>query len=48
MILPTLQQWAEELEDKIQIVKFNCNKTNKDLGKELGITVGALGAGRLC
>jgi hypothetical protein len=32
MILPTLQQWAEELEDKIQIVKFNCNKHNKDLG----------------
>ena len=32
MILPTLQQWAEELEDQIQIVKFNCNKHNKDLG----------------
>lgn len=32
MILPTLQQWAEELEDKVEIVKFNCNKHNKELG----------------
>lgn len=32
MILPTLMQWAEELEGKVEIVKFNCNKHNKDLG----------------
>jgi thiol-disulfide isomerase/thioredoxin len=32
MILPTLQQWAEELEEKVEIVKFNCNKHNKELG----------------
>lgn len=39
MIMPTLQQWAVELEDKVEIVKFNCNKHNKDLGIELGIKV---------
>lgn len=32
MILPTLQQWAEELEGRCDIVKFNCNKANKELG----------------
>ena len=32
MILPTLQQWAEELEASVTIVKFNCNKHNKELG----------------
>jgi hypothetical protein len=32
MILPTLVEWSEELSDKIEIVKFNCNKHNKDLG----------------
>jgi thioredoxin 1 len=39
MILPTLQQWAEELEEKVEIVKFNCNKHNKELGIALGIKV---------
>lgn len=39
MILPTLMQWAEELEGKVEIVKFNCNKHNKDLGISLGIKV---------
>ena len=42
MILPTLQQWAEELEGRCDIVKFNCNKANK----ELGVKVGAGQAGR--
>ncbi|PRW05787.1 thioredoxin F- chloroplastic-like [Chlorella sorokiniana] len=39
MILPTLQQWAEELEGRCDIVKFNCNKANKELGVKLGIKV---------
>ncbi|KAI3431259.1 hypothetical protein D9Q98_004322 [Chlorella vulgaris] len=39
MILPTLVEWSEELSDKIEIVKFNCNKHNKDLGVSLGIKV---------
>ena len=42
MILPTLQEWAEELEGRAQIVKFNCNKNNK----ELGIAVSAAGGSR--
>lgn len=36
MILPTLQQWAEELEGRCDIVKFNCNKANKELGVKVG------------
>lgn len=43
MILPTLVQWSEELEGKVEIVKFNCNKYNKELGVALGIKVGAAG-----
>lgn len=39
MILPTLVQWSEELEGKVEIVKFNCNKYNKELGVALGIKV---------
>lgn len=40
MILPTLVQWAEELEGRVEIIKFNCNKYNKELGIALGIKVG--------
>ncbi|KAL4423146.1 hypothetical protein ABPG77_007799 [Micractinium sp. CCAP 211/92] len=39
MILPTLVQWAEELEGRVEIIKFNCNKYNKELGIALGIKV---------
>ena len=35
MIKPTLVEWAEELAGKVDIVKFNCNKYNKDLGIEV-------------
>ena len=36
VIYPTLQQMAEELAPAVQFVKLNCNKANKDLGKQLG------------
>ncbi|PSC71986.1 Thioredoxin chloroplastic [Micractinium conductrix] len=39
MILPTLLQWSEELADKLEIIKFNCNKENKEVGIALGIKV---------
>jgi thioredoxin 1 len=39
MILPQLVEMAEELKDRARIVKFNCNKYNKDLGISLGIKV---------
>ena len=32
MILPTLEQWNAELDGKVVMHKFNCNKANKDLG----------------
>lgn len=38
MIYPKLVDLDASLEG-VQIVKFNCNKYNKDLGKELGIKV---------
>ena len=38
-MLPLLVQMAGELQDKVNMVKFNCNKDNKEMGKELGIRV---------
>ena len=38
-MLPLLVQMAGELKDSVKMVKFNCNKENKQLGKELGIRV---------
>lgn len=38
VMYPTLQQMAVDQTD-ISIVKLNCNKYNKDLGKELGVKV---------
>ena len=38
-MLPLLVQMAGELGDQIHMVKFNCNKDNKQLGKDLGIKV---------
>jgi len=38
MIYPQLVSMNSEMQD-VEIVKFNCNKYNKDLGKELGIRV---------
>ncbi|KAI8474218.1 MAG: thioredoxin F-type [Monoraphidium minutum] len=40
MIYPELVKFNAELAPRGgQVVKFNCNKTNKELGKELGIKV---------
>lgn len=38
-MLPMLEDLAQELSGKAEIVKFNCNARNKDLGKELNIKV---------
>jgi thiol-disulfide isomerase/thioredoxin len=38
-MLPMLEEMAVELEGKAEIVKFNCNKQNKELGQSLGIKV---------
>lgn len=38
-MLPLLEQMNGELSGKVHMVKFNCNKGNKELGKELGIKV---------
>ena len=38
-MVPLLQEFNQELGDKAEIVKFNCNKENKELGKSLGIKV---------
>ena len=38
MIYPTLVEMNSQMSD-VDIVKFNCNKYNKELGKELGIRV---------
>jgi len=38
-MLPLLEELAEELSDKIDIVKFNCNAKNKELGKTLNVKV---------
>ena len=39
VMLPHLEQMAGELGDSVRVVKFNCSKENKDLGKQLGIRV---------
>ena len=39
MMLPHLEQMAGELGETVKVVKFNCSKENKELGKELGIRV---------
>jgi thioredoxin 1 len=39
VMLPLLEELAEELSDKIDIVKFNCNAKNKELGKTLNVKV---------
>ena len=39
MMVPLLEEFNQELEDKADIVKFNCNKENKELGVTLGIKV---------
>ena len=38
-MLPLLENLAVELAGKAEIVKFNCNKHNKELGQSLGIKV---------
>ena len=39
MMLPKLVAMAEELRGRCHIVKFNCNKYNKELGQSLGVKV---------
>ncbi len=39
MMVPLLEEFNQELEDKADVVKFNCNKENKELGVTLGIKV---------
>ena len=39
VMLPHLEQMSQELGDSVKLVKFNCSKENKDLGKSLGIRV---------
>ena len=38
-MVPMLEEFNKELGDKADIVKFNCNKENKELGVSLGIKV---------
>lgn len=38
-MLPHLEQMSQELGESVKVVKFNCSKENKDLGKSLGIRV---------
>ena len=38
-MVPLLEVFNQELGDKAEIVKFNCKKENKELGKSLGIKV---------
>jgi thioredoxin 1 len=40
LIYPQLVKLSEELAPAATIVKFNCNQTNKELAKALGIKVG--------
>lgn len=47
MILPQLVLLAEELEGKAEIIKFECNKANKELGMKVGAGRWLVGAGRL-
>ena len=39
VMLPMLEDLAQDLEGKAEVVKFNCNAKNKDLGKSLNIKV---------
>ena len=39
LMLPVLEKMAVDLSGKVDIVKFNCNKKNKELGQSLGIKV---------
>ena len=39
VMLPHLEQMSQELGETVKVVKFNCSKENKDLGKSLGIRV---------
>lgn len=39
VMLPLLEELAEELSGKADIVKFNCNAKNKELGKSLNVKV---------
>lgn len=38
-MLPVLEDMAQELKENVDIVKFNCNAANKEIGKELNIRV---------
>lgn len=38
-MVPLLEEFNQELGDKAEVVKFNCNKENKELGKSLNIKV---------
>lgn len=38
-MVPMLAEFNQELGDMAEIVKFNCNKENKELGVSLGIKV---------
>ena len=38
-MVPLLAEFNQELGDKAEVVKFNCNKDNKELGVSLGIKV---------
>ncbi len=38
-MVPILEELARELKGRAEIVKFNCNKNNKELGVSLGIKV---------
>lgn len=38
-MVPLLEEFNQQLGDKAEVVKFNCNKDNKELGKSLGIKV---------
>ena len=38
-MLPVLEDLAQDLSGKAEIVKFNCNAKNKELGKSLNIKV---------
>ncbi|EIE23481.1 thioredoxin-like protein [Coccomyxa subellipsoidea C-169] len=39
LMVPILEELARELKGRAEIVKFNCNKNNKELGVSLGIKV---------
>lgn len=39
VMLPLLEDLAQDLKGKADIVKFNCNAKNKELGKKLNVRV---------